>query len=176
MTPLQRQQARLSLRRGGLGLRSLHERRSAAWVGSWLTTLPRVRASCPDGWAGKELLTRSPHGWSEEGWAEALLDACEDLASRGAHLDAEGAVCADPPEEPWSWEDGFAPLRKKQGELSQKLEDASLRELLQAETLTGRGRVCSCGGPGAGAWLSAIPADAGLSLNDEEFATATRFR
>ena len=30
-TALQEQQARLSLRRGGMGLRSLHERRSAAW-------------------------------------------------------------------------------------------------------------------------------------------------
>ena len=28
------------------------------------------------------------------------------------------------------------------------------------------------GGPGAGAWLSAIPADAGLSFHDEDFATA----
>ena len=72
--------------------------------------------------------------------------------------------------------DGFAPLRKKQGELSKKLEVAGLRELLHSETLSGRARVRSCGGPGAGAWLSAIPADAGLSFSDEEFATAARFR
>ena len=31
-------------------------------------------------------------------------------------------------------------------------------------------------GPGAGAWLSAIPADAGLSFADEEFSIAARFR
>ena len=68
------------------------------------------------------------------------------------------------------------PLRKKQGELSKKAEDAALRSLLQAETLSGRARLRSCGGPGAGAWLSAIPADAGLSFSDEEFATAARFR
>ena len=85
-------------------------------------------------------------------------------------------MCTDEPEDPWAWEDGFAPLRKKQGELSQKVEDAALRNLLQNETLSGRARVRSCGGPGAGAWLSAIPADAGLSFNDEEFATAARFR
>jgi len=176
LTTLQQQQARLSLRRGGMGLRSLHERRSAAWVGSWLTTLPRVRASCPAGWAGEDLLTRDGPAWTEEGWAAALLDACYDLAARGAHLDAEGDVCADPPDAPWAWKDGFAPLRKKQGELSKKLEDAALRSLLQNETLPGRARVRSCGGPGAGAWLSAIPADAGLSFNDEEFATAARFR
>ena len=117
-------------------MRSLHQRRSAAWVGSWLTTLPRVRASCPAGWAAKDLLTRDRPGWAEEGWAAALLDACDDLAAEGAHLDADGDVCADEPETPWAWEDGFAPLRKKQGELSQKLEDAGLRDLLQNETLT----------------------------------------
>jgi len=176
LTPLQEKQARLSLRRGGMGLRSLHERRAAAWVGSWLTTLPRVRAACPAGWAGKELLTRNGPAWAEEGWAAALLDACDDLAARGAHLNSDGEVCADPPDAPWTWEDGFSPLRKKQGELSKKLEDAGRRALLQEETLSGRARVRSCGGPGAGAWLSAIPADGGLSFTDEEFATAARFR
>ena len=176
LTPLQQKQARLSLRRGGLGLRSLHERRFAAWVGSWLTTLPRVRASCPAGWADKETLTRNGPRWAEEGWAGALLDACDELAARGAYLDAEGDVCADPPDEPWAWEDGFAPLRKKQGELSQKLEDANLDELLHAESRTGRARVRSCGGPGAGAWLSAIPTDPGLSFSDEDFSVAARFR
>ena len=85
-------------------------------------------------------------------------------------------MCADQPDDPWTWEDGFAPLRKKQGELSKKLEDAALRSLLHDETLSGRARVRSCGGPGAGAWLSAIPADAGLSFHDEDFATAVRFR
>ena len=49
LSPTQARQARLSVRRGGLGLRSLHQRRDAAWVGSWLTTLPRVRDSCPEG-------------------------------------------------------------------------------------------------------------------------------
>jgi len=176
LTPLQEKQARLSQRRGGMGLRSLHERREAAWVGSWLTTLPRVRDSCPAGWAGKAQLTRDGPAWAEEGWAAALLDACDGLAARGAHLDAEGEVCGDAPDDPWSWEDGFAPLRKKQGELSKKLEDAGRRELLQAETCSGRARVRSCGGPGAGAWLSAIPADAGLSFSDEEFMIAARFR
>ena len=63
-----------------------------------------------------------------------------------------------------------APKRPK------KLEDAALRSLLHDETLSGRARVRSCGGPGAGAWLSAIPADAGLSFHDEDFATAVRFR
>ena len=176
LTDLQAKQTRLSQRRGGMGLRSLHERREAAWVGSWLTTLPRVRASCPAGWAGKEMLTRNGPAWAEEGWAAALLDACDELGARGAYLDSQGAVSADAPDDPWSWEDGFAPLRKKQGELSQKLEDAGLRELLQAETRSGKARVRSCGGPGAGAWLSAIPADAGLSFGDEEFSIAARFR
>ena len=85
-----------------MGLRSLHERRSAAWVGSCLTTLPRVRASCPAGWAGKDLLTRDGPAWAEEGWAAALLDACDDLAARGAYLNAEGEVCADEPDDPWA--------------------------------------------------------------------------
>ena len=65
---------------------------------------------------------------------------------------------------------------RSRGGLSKKLEDAGLRELLHSETLSGRTRMRSCGGPGAGAWLSAIPADAGLSFDDEEFATAARFR
>ena len=39
-----------------------------------------------------------------------------------------------------------------------------------------KARVRSCGGPGAGAWLAALPADAGLSFSDEEFAVALRFR
>ena len=47
------EQAQLSLGRGGFGLRSLNKTREAAWVGSWLGTLPRVRESCPDGWASK---------------------------------------------------------------------------------------------------------------------------
>ena len=34
LPPTQTRQARLSVRRGGMGLRSLHERREAAWVGS----------------------------------------------------------------------------------------------------------------------------------------------
>ena len=103
-------------------------------MGSWLTTLPRVRASCPAGWAGKATLIRNGPAWREEGWVTALLNACDALAARGAYLDTDGAVAADPLDEPWAWEDGFAPLRKKQDELSQKLEDASLRKLLHAET------------------------------------------
>ena len=39
-----------------------------------------------------------------------------------------------------------------------------------------KARVRSCGGPGAGERLGAIPADEGLSFSDEEFATALRFR
>ena len=51
LTEQQAEQAQLSLGRGGFGLRSLHKTREAAWVGSWLGSLPRVRESCPDGWA-----------------------------------------------------------------------------------------------------------------------------
>ena len=85
------------------------------------------------------------------GPAAALFDACADLTTRGAHLHADGDVCADAPNTPWSWEDGFAPLRKEQGEPKRKLKDASLRELLHADSRTGEARVSSCGGPGAGA-------------------------
>ena len=176
LTPLQERQARLSVRRGGMGLRSLHQRREAAWVGSWLTTLPRVRDSCPAGWAGKREIARDGDGWVLEGWAKALRDAQANLAAEGAYLDLHGEVCADPPEEPWEWEDGFKPVRKRQGELSQALENSSLEQLLRDETRDGRARLRSCGGPGAGAWLTALPADAGLSFADEEFMTAARFR
>ena len=145
-------------------------------MGSWLGTLPRVRESCPDGWASKAELTRGNHTWSQEGWARALLDATDALEAAGAFLDADGEACPDPPESPWSWEDGFQPLRRRQRELSQKLEDQRLRDLLQTTARTDRARLRSCGGPGAGTWLAAIPADAGLSFSDEEFATACRFR
>ena len=170
------EQAQLSLGRGGFGLRSLNKTREAAWVGSWLGTLPRVRESCPDGWASKAELTRGNHTWSQESWARALLDATDALEAAGAFLDADGEACPDPPESPWSWEDGFQPLRRRQRELSQKLEDQRLRDLLQTTARTDRARLRSCGGPGAGTWLAAIPADAGLSFSDEEFATACRFR
>ena len=59
LTPRQRRQARLSAFCGGLGLRGLHEHREAAWVGSWLGTLPRVRAGCPAGWASQAELERA---------------------------------------------------------------------------------------------------------------------
>ena len=59
-----------------------------------LTTLPKVRDSCAAGWVGKELLTRGRPGWTEEGWAAALFDACDDLAARGAYLNAEGEAWA----------------------------------------------------------------------------------
>ena len=170
------EQAQLSLGRGGFGLRSLNKTREAAWVGSWLGTLPRVRESCPDGWASKAELTRGNHTWSQESWARALLDATDALEAAGAFLDADGEACPDTPESPWSWEDGFQPLRRRQRELSQKLEDQRLRDLLQTTARTDRARLRSCGGPGAGTWLAAIPADAGLSFSDEEFATACRFR
>ena len=47
-----------------------------------------------------------------------------------------------------------------------------------SETRRGTGGLdcASCGGPGAGAWLTALPADAGLSFTDEEFMAAARFR
>ena len=140
------EQAQLSLGRGGFGLRSLNKPREAAWVGSWLGTLPRVRESCPDGWANQAELTRGNHTWSQEGWARALLDATDALEAAGAFLDADGEACPDAPESPWSREDGFQPLRRRQRELSQKLEDQRLRDLLQAATRTDRARLRPCGG------------------------------
>ena len=165
MTEHQAEQAQLALGRGGFGLRSLYKTRVAAWVGSWLGTLPRVRESCPDGWASKAESTRGNYAWSQEGWARALLDATDALGAAGAFLDADGEACRYAPESPWGWEDGLQPLRRRQRELSQKLEDQRLRDLLQAAARTDKARPRSCGGPGAGTWLAAIPADAGLSLS-----------
>ena len=176
LTPQQAAQARLSLRRGGARLRSLHARREAAWLGSWLTTLPRARAFCPEGWASKEELSRD-EAWAREGWAHALRDATDSLAACGVYLDGQGEASYHPPEADWAWEDGFAPLRKRQRALSQTLEERALAQLLSdpAVPREAKARVRSCGGPGAGAWLGAIPADEGLSFSDEEFATALRF-
>ena len=68
LTEQQAEQAQLSLGRGGFGLRSLYKTREAAWVGSWLGTLPRVRESCPDGWASKAEFTWGNYAWSQDGW------------------------------------------------------------------------------------------------------------
>ena len=59
------------------------------------------------------------------------------VARVSAGLFGDKKSAADAPDTPWTWEDGCAPLRKKQGELRKKVEDSALRDLLQRETLSG---------------------------------------
>ena len=113
---------------------------------------------------------------AEGGWGGARRAGVDGVGTRGGHMCAGGGMGGGAAEGPWRWEDGCAPLQKRKGKISEELEDAGRRELLQAETGSGRARVRSCGGPGAGAWLSAIPADAGLGFSDEEFMIAARSR
>ena len=63
-------------------LRSLHAHREAAWLGSWLGTLPAVRAL-----AGAHLASCAVITTGAAIWAAALRAAVEELAVEGVYLD-----------------------------------------------------------------------------------------
>ena len=74
--------------------------RAQAWLGSWLGTLPAVRAL-----AGPGLTTRDVIIGSTKTWAVALRRAVEELAAEGVHLGHAGEVSSEPPATAWGWED-----------------------------------------------------------------------
>ena len=92
LTPAQKEQLRLPLRQGGLGLRSQASLRDVAYLGSWLGNLEGVRERCPAGTASKERFATG-----DRAWARALTDAVAGLAADGVHLNDEGAVKLAPP-------------------------------------------------------------------------------
>ena len=90
----------LSLRCGGMGIRSLHERREAAWVGSWITTLPRVRSSCPEGW---------PEGYPLPLLPPASFHAIEETAGHSRRSQGRKAAKSARLREEWSSSKAAAP-------------------------------------------------------------------
>ena len=103
LTPSQREQLRLPLREGGLGLRAQASLREAAYLGSWLGNLEGVRGRCPPETANKARFTEE-----DRDWARALTNAQAGLGAVGIHLTDQGEVVPDPPQAAWAWDDDCA--------------------------------------------------------------------
>ena len=139
-------QTALPTRLGGSGLLRFRGLRAQAWLGSWLGTLPAVRALAGERLASAEVCTQG-----QEGWAAALREAAEELAAEDVYLDHTGAVSSEEPAQPWwGWADGTPALAQRQFLLSRRRAEASRTRLLTLPP-TARARLRSCGGPGAGA-------------------------
>jgi len=93
----QQTQTALPVRLGGSGLQSAMTVRAAAWVGSWLATLPQVRALVGPARAAREVVAQGSAPWAVE-----LRVAVASLAQQGAHLDQTGGVVAAPPAAEWA--------------------------------------------------------------------------
>ena len=61
------------------------ELRAQAWLGSWLGTLPAVRALAGEGLASCAVVTQGAVSW-----ARALRDPVAELAAEGVHLVGNG--------------------------------------------------------------------------------------
>ena len=110
------------------------------------------------------------------GWAVSLRQAVAALAAEGVHLDHAGQVCAEPPAQPWGWEDGAPALAQRQRHLSRRRAEAARGRLLTTLPPQQRARLRSCGGAGAGAWLLAAPTGATTRLSDLEYKVCARLR
>ena len=170
-TPAQQTQTALPTRLGGCGMLRFRELRAQAWLGSWLGTLPAVRALAGAGLASCEAVTRGPAGW-----AAALRTAVEDLAAEGVHLDQAGQVSGVAPAQPWGWEDDAPALAQRQRHLSRRRAEAARARLLGTLRPAARARLRGCGGPGAGAWLLAAPSSTATRFTDLEFRVCSRLR
>ena len=95
-TTAQQTQAALPTRLGGSGLLRFKELAAQAWLGSWLGTLPAVRAL-----AGTQLASSEEVTQGAAVWAGALRESVEELAAEGVHLDHTGSVGSEPPAVPW---------------------------------------------------------------------------
>ena len=167
----QQTQTALPVRLGGCGLWRCRALRAAAWVGSWLGTLPEVR-----GLAGPEAATREVIEGGSAGWASSLRQAVTALAAGGVHLDQGGGVVRDEPVAAWAWEDGAPVLFQRQRLLSRLGAERDRERLLGSVGDKARARVRSCGGVGAGAWLLAAPTSRAASFTDLEFKVCVRLR
>ena len=70
--------------------------RAQAWLGSWLGTLPAVRALAGPGLASRDVIVGGT-----KAWAAALRRAVEELAAEDVHLDHAGKVSKELPAEVW---------------------------------------------------------------------------
>ena len=145
--------------------------RAQAWLGSWLGTLPAVRALAGERLASAEVCTQG-----QEGWAVALREATKELAAEGVYLDHTGTVSGEEPAQPWGWADGTPALAQRQRLLSRRRAEASRTRLLTTLPPAARARLRSCGGPGAGAWLLAAPTSNATRFKDAEFRVCSRLR
>ena len=171
ITQPQQTQAALPTRLGGSGLLRFRGLRAQAWLGSWLGTLPAVRALAGERLASAEVCTQG-----QEGWAVALREATEELAAEGVYLDHTGTVSGEEPAQPWGWADGTPALAQRQRLLSRRRAEASRTRLLTTLPPAARARLRSCGGPGAGAWLLAAPTSNATRFKDAEFRVCSRLR
>jgi len=167
----QQTQAALPARLGGSGVLRFKELRAQAWLGSWLGTLPAVRALAGAGLASCAVLTQG-----SASWAAALRAAGEELASEGVHLDQAGMVSSEPPAQPWGWEDDAPALAQRQRLLSRRRAEAARARLLATLPPAARARLRGCGGAGAGAWLSAAPSSTATRFTDLEYRVCSRLR
>ena len=145
--------------------------RAQAWLGSWLGTLPAVRALTGARLASREVLTQGTAGW-----AAALREAVDELAEDGVYLDQGGAVTKDPPRESWGWDDDAPALAQRQRLFSRQRAEAARTRLLGSLPPAGRARLRGCGGPGAGAWLLAAPTSTATRFTDLEYRVCSRLR
>ena len=147
------------------------ELRSQAWLGSWLGTLPAVRAL-----AGAALASGEDFTTGSASWAAALREAVAELAAEGVYVDQAGQVVGEAPAQPWGWEDGAPALAQRQRHLSRRRAEASRTRLLATLPPAARARLRGCGGPGAGAWLLATPSSTAARFTDLEFRACSRLR
>ena len=170
-TPAQQTQTALPTRLGGNGLLRFKELAAQAWLGSWLGTLPAVRAL-----AGPQLASSEEVSQGSAGWAGALRESVAELAAEGVHLDHTGSVGPEPPAVPWRWDDTALALAQRQRLLSRRRADAARTRLLRTMPPAARARLRGCGGPGAGAWLLAAPTGPGTRFTDTEYRVCSRMR
>ena len=141
------------------------------YLGSWLATLPAVRACSPPDTASQEVLQAAGAPW-----AAAVREAATELEAHGLFLDDDGEVRAQEPTAKWGWEDGSRALRQRQKAYSRALDTQERGALLGRLPRSDRARLRSCGGPGAGAWLLSAPTSNTQTFEDGDFCAALRLR
>ena len=159
----EKEQLRLPLRLGGFGLASLAALADSAWLGSWLQCLAGVVA-------GSSLLRGL--GTSVSALTTSLRCAEAQLEVLGVSLweattrNGEG-----------SWEEAEKhSVTKGQRHLQHQAAKSRQAALLERAPREVQARLRSCGGPGAAAWLQALPTAPDLCLPDKHFRLACRMR
>ena len=163
LSPAERTQLQLPLRLGGFGLPSQRALADCAWLGSWLQCLaPVTRASAVLRGFGTSCTALN----TSLRCAEAALSSAGVSLWEATTANGEG-----------SWEEAEEnPVLKGQRHLQHQAAKARREELLQGLERAGMARQRSYGGPGAAAWLQALPTAPALCLPDTHFRLASRMR